>query len=513
MNQLAEELARAPRAQQPGGGAVTARIEPTRGFRRLVAPGELWRYRDLALQLTVRDIKVRYRQTVLGAAWAVIQPVAIMVVFTIVFGNLAHISSDGVQYPLFSLAALVPWTFFANAVQLGSISLVNNAALVSKIYFPRVFIPAAVVAAGLVDFAISFVVLVAVVLLGGGHPSLGVLALPLLLLMAVAVAFGVSSGLAALNVRYRDVRYVVVFMVQLWLFATPVAYSSTLIPSPWRTLSAINPMVGVVEGFRWAMLSEPACPMGVDRRVGGFGSSLLGGWPCVFRPRRAGLCGRRLRRSCPMGEIAIRTHELGKRYTLGIRQRGYDTLRETIASVAGDTVRSTYDAQAAPGRTNAVGAPRPLALDRSRRDRRTDRPQRRGQDHAAEDPLPDHRAQLGWAEVTGRVGSLLEVGTGFHPELTGRENIFLNGAILGMRRAEIRRRFDEIVAFAEIERFPRHPGQAVLERHVGAARRSPWRPTWSPTSCSSTRCSRWETPRFSANHCGRWRRSRARAGR
>jgi lipopolysaccharide transport system permease protein len=225
-----------------------------------LAPRELWRYRDVAVQIAARDLKVRYRQTALGAAWAVLQPVLIMVVFTIFFGHLAHVSSDGGSYALFSLSALVPWTFFANAVQLGSDSLVANVALVSKVYFPRIFIPAGVVAAGLVDLAIGLVILIVVVLVGGGHPSLGLLVLPLLVAITVAAAFGVATGLSAINVRYRDVRYAVPFTVQLWLFATPVAYSSSLLGEPWRTLIAINPMVGVVAGFRWAMLGVPHAP-------------------------------------------------------------------------------------------------------------------------------------------------------------------------------------------------------------------------------------------------------------
>jgi homopolymeric O-antigen transport system permease protein len=232
----------------------TIRLEPTRGFSRVLSPRELWRYRDLALQIAARDVTVRYRQTALGAAWAVLQPVGFMVIFSVVFGNLAGVSSDGLPYPLFSLAALVPWTFFSNALLLGSDSLVTNSALVSKIYFPRIFLPAGVVAAGLVDLGASLIILFILVLAWGVVPSAAVLALPLLIAMTVAAALGVSAALSAVNVRYRDVRYVVPFAIQMWLFATPIAYSSSLIDEPWRTLSAINPMVGVVEGFRWATL-------------------------------------------------------------------------------------------------------------------------------------------------------------------------------------------------------------------------------------------------------------------
>jgi lipopolysaccharide transport system permease protein len=238
------------------GVAETIRLQPTRGFSRMLSPRELWRYRDLALQIAARDVTVRYRQTALGVAWVVLQPVLTMVVFSIFFGHLARVSSEGVPYPLFSLAGLVPWTFFANALLLGSLSLVTNSALVSKIYFPRIFIPAGVVAAGLVDLAIALVILFVIDLVAGTVPSTAILALPLLIAIAMAAGLGVVAASSAVSVRYRDVRYAVPFTVQLWLFATPVAYPSTLLHAPWRTLSAINPMVGVVEGFRWAMLGK-----------------------------------------------------------------------------------------------------------------------------------------------------------------------------------------------------------------------------------------------------------------
>jgi lipopolysaccharide transport system permease protein len=243
-----------------GAAPETIRLQATRGFSRVLSPPELWRYREVAFQIARRDITVRYRQTLFGAAWAVLQPVAFMVVFTLVFGNLAGVSSEGLPYPLFSLAALVPWTFFANAVVLGSDSLVTNAPLVSKIYFPRIFIPAGVVAAGLLDLAISLVILFVIVLAWGVVPPIAVLALPLLVVVTVATALGICSALSAINVRYRDVRYVVPFAIQLWLFATPIAYSSSEIDEPWRTLSAINPMTGVVEGFRWAVLGADNDP-------------------------------------------------------------------------------------------------------------------------------------------------------------------------------------------------------------------------------------------------------------
>jgi lipopolysaccharide transport system permease protein len=252
----------------PQGGGVAAaspapetiRLRPTKGFSRVLAPRELWRYRDLAAQIALRDITVRYRQTALGGAWAVLQPLGFMVVFSLIFGGAAGISSNGIPYPLFSLAALVPWTFFATAVLLGSDSLVANSALVSKIYFPRIFMPMGVIVAGFVDLAISLAILMIIVFAWGWAPSLAILALPLLIAIAVATALGITAFLSAINVRYRDVRYVVPFAIQMGLFASPVVYASSELAEPWRTISAINPMVGVVEGFRWATLGTGNAP-------------------------------------------------------------------------------------------------------------------------------------------------------------------------------------------------------------------------------------------------------------
>jgi lipopolysaccharide transport system permease protein len=241
-------------AIEPIVAPETIRLQPTSGFSRVLAPRELWRYRDLALQIAMRDITIRYRQTALGGAWAVLQPIGFMVVFSLIFGNVAGISSDGLPYPLFSLAALVPWVFFANSMLLGSESLVSNAGLVSKIYFPRIFMPAGVIVAGFVDLAISTVILLAIGLIWGYPPGVAILTLPLLIAIAAAAALGVGSALAAINVRFRDVKYVVPFAIQLWLFITPIVYANSSIDQPWRTISAVNPMVGVVEGFRWATL-------------------------------------------------------------------------------------------------------------------------------------------------------------------------------------------------------------------------------------------------------------------
>ena len=221
---------------------------------------EIWEYRELLYFLIWRDIKVRYKQTALGAAWAVIQPFFTMVVFSVFFGRLARIPSEGVPYPVFAYCALVPWSYFANALTMGSNSLVDHGRLISKVYFPRLLVPAASVVAGLLDLAISFTVLLAMLVVYGITPTFALLTLPLFVLLATLTAFAVSLWLSALNVQYRDIRYTLPFLVQFWLFATPVAYPSTLVDERWRALYGLNPMAGVVEGFRWALLGRPSAP-------------------------------------------------------------------------------------------------------------------------------------------------------------------------------------------------------------------------------------------------------------
>jgi lipopolysaccharide transport system permease protein len=229
------------------------RIEPSRGWADLRLR-DIWEYRELLYFLAWRDIKVRYKQTVLGAGWAILQPFLTMVVFSIFFGHLAKMPSEGVPYPIFSFAALVPWTFFANGLSQSANSLVSNANLISKVYFPRLVVPMAGVLSGIVDFAIAFVVLLGMMAYFHVVPTINVVFLPLFLLLALVTALGVGIWLAALNVEFRDVRYVIPFLVQIWLFATPIAYASSLLHGAWRTLYGLNPMVGVVEGFRWALL-------------------------------------------------------------------------------------------------------------------------------------------------------------------------------------------------------------------------------------------------------------------
>ncbi len=234
-------------------------IEPGRGWAVLDLR-ELWHYRELLYFLVWRDVKVRYKQTVLGASWAIIQPLFSMVIFSVVFGRLAGIGSDGVPYPVFSFAALVPWTFFSNGLIQASNSLVNSQNLIKKVYFPRLVLPMAAVSAGLVDFAIAFLVLLGMMFFYGIVPTANVVWIPALLLLAFVTALGVSLWFAALNVRYRDVAYMTPFVVQVWLFATPIAYPSSLLPESWRMLYGLNPMVGVVEGFRWCLLGTAIVP-------------------------------------------------------------------------------------------------------------------------------------------------------------------------------------------------------------------------------------------------------------
>jgi lipopolysaccharide transport system permease protein len=221
---------------------------------------DLWDYRELLYFLTWRDIKVRYKQTALGAAWAVIQPFFTMVVFSVFFGRLAKLPSEGVPYPVFTYCALVPWTYFATALTQSSNSLVDQARLITKVYFPRLLVPAAAVVGGLVDLGISFLVLLAMLLYYGIVPGPAVLLLPLFALLAALTALATGLWLSALNVQYRDVRYTIPFLVPFWLFVTPVAYTATLVPERWRPLYALNPMTGVVEGFRWALLGRRDAP-------------------------------------------------------------------------------------------------------------------------------------------------------------------------------------------------------------------------------------------------------------
>jgi lipopolysaccharide transport system permease protein len=234
-------------------------IRPARGWSALNLR-DLWHYRELAFFLTWRDVSVRYKQTALGALWAIIQPFMTMVVFSVFFGRLGKIPSDGLPYPLFAFCALLPWQLFSNSLTEAGNSLVANQHLVTRVYFPRLVIPLSATCSGLLDFAIAFVILLGMMLFYHVAPTPAVWTLPLFLLLALVSALGVGLWLSALNVQYRDVRYTIPFLTQFWLFATPIAYPSSLVPERWRALFGLNPMAGVVEGFRWALLGSGHSP-------------------------------------------------------------------------------------------------------------------------------------------------------------------------------------------------------------------------------------------------------------
>ncbi len=238
---------------------ATLRITPP--SRWWVMPfGELWAYRELIYFFVWRDIKIRYKQTAIGAAWAVLQPFLTMLVFTLFFGRLAHIPSGGLPYPIFYYSALLPWMYFAAALQNATSTIVENQRLITKVYFPRLALPLSSVLSGLVDFGVSFLMFVAMMAYYRVRPTAVILWLPVFLLLAILTALGVGLWLSALNAIYRDVRYVVPFLVQFWMFASPVAYPSSLVPEKWRWLYGLNPMAGVIEGFRWSLAGNGSAP-------------------------------------------------------------------------------------------------------------------------------------------------------------------------------------------------------------------------------------------------------------
>ena len=248
----------------------TIRIEPTQGWAALKLH-ELWAYRELLYFLAWRDIKVRYKQTVIGVGWTILQPLMTMVVFTMIFGNFAKVPSDGVPYPIFAYSALLPWNLFAGALNRCTMSLVGSANLITKVYFPRLIVPASATIAGILDFAISFVFLLGMMLWYHIVPTWGALALPFFLFLTLVTVLAVGLWLSALNVRYRDVGQAIPFLIQIWMFLCPVAYPTSLVPEKWRLLYSLNPMVGVIEGFRWALLGK-ASP---DLRILGISSLVL----------------------------------------------------------------------------------------------------------------------------------------------------------------------------------------------------------------------------------------------
>lgn len=249
---------------RPIGAATehTMVIQPGRSLFRLDL-GAVWQYRELLYFLIWRDVKVRYKQTMIGGAWTVLQPLLTMILFTILFGNFAKIPSDGLPYPIFTYTALLPWSYFSQAIARSGASLVGNSHLISKVYFPRLIVPLSAALAPLADFAIAFVVLLSMMVWFGLAPTWSALALPVFLLLALITALAVGLWLSALNVRYRDVGHTIPFLTQFWMFASPVVYSVSLVPEKWRLLYSLNPMVGVIEGFRWALLGKESPDFGV----------------------------------------------------------------------------------------------------------------------------------------------------------------------------------------------------------------------------------------------------------
>lgn len=245
----------------PAPRTVTV-IRPTRGWSALNL-ADLWAHREMLYFLIWSDLKLRYKQTSLGAVWAVLQPLMTMIVYSIFLGRLARVPSDGIPYPLFVYSALVPWTYFSNALSSSSLSLIRYERVITKVYFPRLIVPFSAVSAGLVDLSITFILLVGIVLYYGMMPGVAIVLLPLFVLLATATALAVSLWLSALNVQYRDVRYTVPFLTQVWMFVTPVIYPSSLVPERWHLLYGLNPMAGVVEGFRWSLLGQanPSVPI------------------------------------------------------------------------------------------------------------------------------------------------------------------------------------------------------------------------------------------------------------
>jgi lipopolysaccharide transport system permease protein len=237
-------------------------IEPSRGWLSLNLR-ELWAYRELLYFFIWRDVKVRYKQTAIGAAWAVLQPLLTMLVFVVVFRKFANVPSDGLPYSIFAYTALLPWSLFAGAVNRSSLSLVGQASVISKVYFPRLLVPVSATVSGLVDFAAAFVLLIGMMIWFGVYPGWGVLALPLFLLLALSTALAIGLWLSALNVKYRDVGHGIPFLMQLWMFASPIAYPVSMVPERWRLFYSLNPLAGVIEGFRWALLGKKSPDFGL----------------------------------------------------------------------------------------------------------------------------------------------------------------------------------------------------------------------------------------------------------
>ena len=453
---------------------------PSRGWASLQFDA-LWHYRELLYFLVWRDVKVRYKQTVLGIMWIVLQPLVTIVVFSALFGNLLGVPSGGVPYPIFLYAALLPWQYFAGSLTRSSTNLVANAHLITKVYFPRLILPMSAVLSGLVDFAVAFCVFAGLMLYFGIAPTLAVLTLPLFLLLAMITALGFGLWLSALNVRYRDINHLVPFIVQIWMYVTPVIYPSTLIPGAIPLAAGPQPHDGCGSRLSLGPLGrlsgrcqparifipglDPDCACRARRRHDLLPHHRTHICRHYLTPPLAPPCAARrsnLDRFRAMGDIAIRVDRLSKQYRIGQMHQHHDTLRDAIAAGVQNRFRRfglfapshSSNGDAATPHEDTIWALKDLSFEV----RRGEVIGIIGRNGAGKSTLLKILSRItepthGFAELHGRVGSLLEVGTGFHNELSGRENVYLSGAILGMRKQDIERRFDEIVDFSGVEKF------------------------------------------------------------
>ena len=406
--------------------------------------GELWHYRELLWTLVWRDVSVRYKQTFLGVAWAILVPAFTALVYVIVFGKFANFPAGTTPYPSLVVAGVLPMQYFASALSLASLSLLSNLPLVTKVYFPRTLLPLGGVCVPLVDFVVGLPVLVVLIWKYDTWPSgWETLTAPLWILLAVVTVLGISLLLAAVNVRYRDVRYMIPVFLQVLPLLSGVMFAVDQIPVKWQWILAFNPMTSVIAGWRWAVLdaSQPEHGPGRHRRRRRVRAVRR-------RARHVPHVGAELRGHDLMA-IAIEVDSLSKKYRLGEYQAAYGTLRETLVHAGRRLTRQEHH--------------RPAAEIWALRDVSFQVPEGQvlgiiGRNGAGKSTLLKILTRIafpteGRAEIRGRVGSLLEVGTGFNQELTGRENVYLNGAILGMKRREIEQRFDDIVEFSGVERF------------------------------------------------------------